>query len=288
MKIQLLAILCGASLVYGSSEISITKGKKDYDNSKTNVKGDTLNLNVGHKFDFGKLSLGYLKDDVKKTNSVNGADLPDLSVKKYNGKYTHFINSNLNLKASYIKILDNLAPTDQGKIYGIGAGYKLPKGFGINVDYYRSDYEPFNVNQYDLALYKGFKVDGLKRKVTVGNKMIKIDGDTYNPSAPLAQQYDFYDKSYNTQFVKLGLNYQGYVAGAGVFFGKNLFTVLDEGSKVQHHAREIEKAYMFSLGKKFKNFDIALKYSYKNSNELPERRDDVDVKVTALSLTYKF
>lgn len=288
MKKILIAALVGTSLLYGNSEVSITSGKKDYKNSKTSVDGKILNLNLSHKYDNGKITLGYSKDDVKRTNSVNGADLPDLHVKKYNVKYQHNITPKLDLKASYIKISDNLAPTDQGKIYGIGAGYKLQKGLGVNVDYYRSDYNPFNVNQYDLSIYKAFKSGDLKGKVTLGNKMIKISGDTYNPNAPLAQQYNFYDKSYNTQFVKLGLNYQGYVAGAGVFFGKNLFTVLDGGAKVQHHAREIEKAYMLSLGKKFKNFDIIAKYSLKKSNELPEKRDDVDVEVIALSLSYKF
>lgn len=284
----MLLVLCGVSLAFGSSEVSMFKGKKDYDNSKTNVKGDTLDLNISHKYDFGKISLGYLKDDVKRTNSVNGADLTDLAVKKYNAKYRHFINQKLDLKASYIKILDNLAPTDQGKIYGFGAGYKLPKGFGVNLDYYRSDYVPFNVNQYDVAISKRFKVDALKGKFTVGNKIIKIDGDTYNPTAAPASQYDFYKKSYDTQFVKLGLNYHGYVAGIGGFFGKNLFTVLDDGTKVQHHAREIDRAYMFSFGKKFKNFDIIGKYSYKESNELPENKNNVAVKVTGLALSYRF
>jgi hypothetical protein len=284
LKKYIFTALCGASLLYGNSEVSLTTGKKDYSNSMTNVDGKTLNLNLSHKYENGKITLGYLKDDVERVHSVTKANLPDLRVKKYNAEYKHFINQKLDLKASYIKISDNLAPTDQGKVYGLGAGYKLPKDFGLNVDYYRSDYKPFDVNQYDAAFYKGFKADELKGKVTIGTKVIKIDGDKYNPAAA----FTFPDKSYNTQFVKLGLNYQGYVAGVGAFFGKNIFTVLDDGAKVQHHAREIEKAYMLSLGKKFKNFDIVAKYSLKKSNELPENRYDVDVKVIALSLSYKF
>lgn len=276
------------SLIYAQSEVSLTSGKKDYNNSMANVDGKTLNLNISHKYENAEIALGYLKDDVKREHSITKADLPDLHVEKYNAKYRHFINEQFDLKVSYIKIIDNLAPTDQGKVYGIGAGYKLPKGFGVNADYYRSDYKPFNVNQYDLALYKGFKIDELKGKVTAGTMFIDIDRDTYNPSAPAPQVYEFYDKTYNAQFIKLGLNYHGYVAGVGAFFGKNLFTVLDDGAKVQHHAREIEKSYIVSLGKKFENFDIIAKYNYMKSNELAERRDDVDVKVMALALTYKF
>ena len=288
MKIKLLVLLCSVSLGFANSEVTLSTGKKDYTDSMKVVDGTMQNLTISHKYQNGKISLGYLKEDVEQRHSVTKLDLPNLHIKKYNAKYRHFINEKLNLKTSYIKIIDNLAPTDQGKIYGIGAGYKLPKGFGVNVDYYASNYVPFDVDQYDLALYKGFKSGDLKGKFTVGTKVIKIDGDTYNPKSPTPQHYHFYDKSYDTQFVKLGLNYQGYFAGAGMFFGKNLFTVLDDGTKVQHHAREVEKAYVLNLGKKFKNFDVALKYSFKDTNELPENKKDVEVKVMALSLTYKF
>ena len=284
LKIKLLSLLCGVSLLYGNSEVSITGGKKDYDNSRTKKDGKTFNLNVSHKYKNGKVSLGYLKDDVQREHPQTKADI-DLHIKKYNGKYQHFFDNKINLKASYIKILDNRAPTDQGKIYGLGLGYDFKKGFGAKVDFYRSDYEPFNVNQYDLAIYKRFKVNELKGKLTVGTKFIRIDGDTYNPDVPLPQQYDFHDKSYNTSFVKLGLNYQGYVAGVGAFFGKRIFTVLDGGAKVQHHAMEQDKTYMLSLGKKFKNFDIIAKYSFQNGKELPENQDDVDTKVTSIMLS---
>ncbi|MEA3383861.1 MAG: hypothetical protein U9Q20_04175 [Campylobacterota bacterium] len=288
MKKLTLSLLCGISLLYSNSDISIVTGKKDYSNSKTKVDGDTLYVNLSHKYENGKISLGYLKDDVKRTHSILNTDLEDLEVEKYNGLYQHSITKAVDLKVSYIKIVDNLAPTDDGKVYGLGAGYKLVKGFGAKIDYFRSDYESFNVSQYDLSLYKGFKVDALKGKFTVGTKMIKIDGDTYNPNDPVVKQYDFYKKKYNPLFVKLGLNYQGYVAGVGAFFGKRMFTVMDDGAKVQHHAMEQDKTYMLSLGKKFENFDIIAKYSFQNGNELPEKQKDVDTKVTSITMKYKF
>lgn len=269
-------------------KISTHAGKKDYSNSKTKVDGKTYGLNYNQNIKDFSLSLGYAKDSVNRIDPVSKAPTDTLNVKKYNLKLDYNLNKQLALKTSYLKIIDNLAPTDQGKVYGIGATYKLPKGFGVGFDYYKSNYNPFNVNQYDLAVYKGFKIDELKGKVTVGTKFINIDGETYNPNDPLPKQYDFYDKNYNTTFVKLGVNYNGFTAGAGAFFGKRIFTVMDNGTKVQHHAMEQDKTYMLSLGKKFKSFDIIAKYSYQNGKELPEIQDDVDTKVTSLALSYKF
>lgn len=280
----LLTTILASSFVYANTDISITSGKKDYSNSKKKIDGTTLNLSASHKYENGKITLGYLKDEVNLITNPNG----DLEVTKYNANYTHSLNQKLDLKVSYISIVDNQAPTDEGKVYGFGATYKIAKGLGAKFDMYKSDYNPFDVNQYDLSLFKGFKINKIKGKLTVGTKFIKIDGDTYNPDAPAPKQYDFYEKDYNTNFVKIGLNYNGYTAGLGAFFGKRMFTVLDNGAKVQHHAMEQDKTYMLSVGKKFKNFDVVAKYSFQNGNELPEKQTDVDTKVTSLMLKYKF
>ncbi|MEA3552848.1 MAG: hypothetical protein U9R39_00445 [Campylobacterota bacterium] len=282
-KLIISSLVLSGLLYANSSSVSYEYGAKDYKNSFSKVDGKVENINISHKISNHMINFGYQGDNV-----IRKANFPSLDVEKYSAKYIYKLNNKFNLKASYIKIIDNLAPTDQGKVYGFGVDYKFSKGYGAKADFYRSDYEPFNVNQYDLAIYKGFKADALKGKITFGTKIIKIDGDTYNPASPAPQQYNFYDKSYNTTFAKLGLNYNGYVAGVGAFFGKRAFTVLDGGVKVQHHAMEQDKTYMLSFGKKFKEFDIVAKYSFQNGKELPENRDDVDSKVMALSLTYKF
>ncbi len=281
MKKIVLSLACGLSLMYSNSDISVTTGKKDYTNSKTKIDGTTLNLNLSHKYEDSKISLGYLKDDVNRENSTTKAAIESLHVKKYNGLYSYNLTQNIDMKLSYIKIIDNLAPTNQGKVYGLGGGYKLPKGFGVKLDIYKSDYETFDVNQYDLTLYKGFKIGDTKAKFSVLAKSINIDGDKYST-------YLFKDKDYFTTAFNLGFNHNGYVAGIGTMIGKRIFTVLDDGQKVQHHAMEQDKTYMASFGKKFENFDIIAKYTYQNGKELPEKQDDVDTKVTSLTLNYKF
>ena len=279
MKKIILGSLSIASLLLANNELSINSSNKNYTNSKTKVDGKNLNLNFTHKYKSGNFTLGYNKDDVDRVHAPSNNKT--LHVKKYNLLYNYNYSQKTNVKASYIKIVDNLAPTDQGKIYGLGAGYKLGKGMMAKVDMYKSNYPAFDVNQYDISLIKGFKSGDMKGKVSICGKSIKIDGDKYG-------SYTFKDKDYFTTAVKIGLAQNGYFGGVGAFFGKRMFAVLDNGQKVQHHAQEIEKTYMASFGKKFKNFDIIAKYSVMNGNELPEGRNDVDTKVVSIGLKYKF
>jgi len=279
-KIFLTTILSLCTL-YAQSEITILSGQKDYNNSRTKVDGDTFRIDASHRYSKSKISLGYQKDDVDREHPMTKLPIDTLHVEKFNLGYDYDVNKELTLKGSYIKILDNLAPTDQGKVYGLGASYKLPKGFGVGVNVYQSDYQRFDVDQYDLTLFKGFKLAEAKGKISIIGKSIHIDGNNYGT-------YTFRDKDYFTTGVKLGLNYKGYFGGIGAFFGKRMFTVLDNGTKVQHHAMEQDKTYMLSLGKKFEHLDIFAKYSFQNGKELPENQDDVDQKVISFGLNFKF
>ncbi|WP_321467774.1 hypothetical protein [Halarcobacter sp.] len=280
-KILVGSIVLSGLLYAQNTNITYEYGVKDYSNSMTKIDGKVQNIGISHKISNHMISLGYQGDNVDRQHSITKANLPSLDVEKYSAKYAYKINDKTNLKVSYIKITDNLAPTDQGKVYGLGGDYTIVKGLTAGLNIYKSDYETFDVNQYDFTLSKGFKIDNLKLKTTVIAKKIDIDGIKYGG-------YTFKDKNYFTTGLKLGANYNGYVAGLGVFFGKRAFTVLDDGVKVQHHAMEQDKTYMLSLGKRFKDFDIMAKYSFQNGKELPENRDDVDTKVVTLSLTYKF
>jgi hypothetical protein len=281
LKKLLLSSLVCTGILTANSDIYLEAGKKDYSNSKTKIDGTTYTVGTTHSYENSTIQLNYSQDSVNRENPITHKPIDTLHVQKYNLNYKYNINEHFSLKTSYIKIIDNLAPTDQGKIYGLGGIYKINKGLGVSLDYYKSDYEQFDVNQYDLSVFKGFKIGETKLKATVIAKAIEIDGDKY-------ANYTFKDKDYFTTGVKLGINYQGYVAGVGAFFGKRMLTVMDSGNKVQHHAMEQDKTYMISFGKKFKNFDIIAKYSYQNGKELPENQDDVDTKVTSLMLKYKF
>ncbi len=281
MKKFLLSTVALSGLLCANSSISYEYGIKDYKDSASKIDGKVETLNFSHQIANNKFILGYQGDNVNRTiNPITGSNR-DLDVEKYNVKYIYKINKDLNLNLSYLKIVDNLSPTDQGKIYGLGGNYKLSNGLSLGLGFYKSDYKTFDVNEYDFSITKGFKIDSLKLKTTLIAKRIDINGEKYGG-------YSFEDKDYFTTGLKVGANYNGFVAAVGAFFGKRVFTVLDSGSKVQHHAMEQDKTYMASLGKKFKNFDIMTKYSYQNGKELPENKDNVDTKVTSISFIYKF
>jgi len=281
LKKFLLSTVALSGLLYANSSISYEYGIKDYKDSASKIDGKVETLNFSHQIANNKFILGYQGDNVNRTiNPITGSNR-DLDVEKYNVKYIYKINKDLNLNLSYLKIVDNLSPTDQGKIYGLGGNYKLSNGLSLGLGFYKSDYKTFDVNEYDFSITKGFKIDSLKLKTTLIAKRIDINGEKYGG-------YSFEDKDYFTTGLKVGANYNGFVAAVGAFFGKRVFTVLDSGSKVQHHAMEQDKTYMASLGKKFKNFDIMTKYSYQNGKELPENKDNVDTKVTSISFIYKF
>ncbi|APW66669.1 hypothetical protein LPB137_12775 [Poseidonibacter parvus] len=281
MKKIILTTLLLSTLVMAQNSFIYKYSKKDFSNSATKLEGKIQDLGINLSVKQHQFSLGYINDKVDREHYLSHNTLESLDVKKYNLKYENKINEALSLKANYIKIIDNLAPTDQGKIYGLGAKYNINKGLELAVDLYKSDYKTFDVHQYDFSLSKKLKIDNLKVKVSAIVKSINIDGEKYG-------SYSFDDKDYLTAGLKVNANYNSYLLGAQAFFGKRVFTVFNDGTKVQHHAMEQDKRYMISLGKKFKDFDVVLAYLYQNGKELPENKDDVDTSVTTLAFKYNF
>lgn len=282
LKKLILGSLILSSTIYASTTLNYAYAIKDFNNSMTKKSGAKIhNFSILHNFKNHSFNLGYQSDRVKREHSIKKITLPSLDIEKYNLKYLYKLNENIKLKTSYLKIIDNLAPTDQGKIYGLGGSYNFTKALSLKADIYNSDYEKFDVRQYDLAIQKAFKIDNTKLKIIGFVKKIDIHGDKY-------ASYTFKKKDYLTKGIKLVANHQGYIGSVATFFGKRAFTVLDDGTKVQHHAMEQDKTYILSVGKKFKEFDIFLKYSFQNGKELPENKEDVDTKVMSIAFSYRF
>ncbi|MDY0053011.1 MAG: hypothetical protein RBR65_10765 [Aliarcobacter sp.] len=269
------------SCLLANSEISTNYTYKDYENSKTKTQGKTLDYRFLHNFENSQIKVNYEDSLTKRENEITKAKLTSLEVEKLSMKYLYNISDDLSFKTSFINIEDNLAVTDNGKIYGLGLSKSIQNSNEIKVDTYLSDYDDFNVNQYDLTFVKKFKFNDINFMGQTGVKYIDINGSEYG-------NYTLKDNYYTSYFLNLNANYNGFIFGLGFMNGDRLFAVQEDGLKVEHHALEQSKTYMVSLGKKFKDIDIISRYIYSNSNELPENRNDVKSQFVSLGLKYKF
>lgn len=269
------------SCLLANSEISTSYTYKDYENSKTKTQGKTLDYRLLHNFENSQIAVNYEDSLTKRENEVTKAKLISLEVEKLSMKYLYNIRNDLSFKTSFMNIEDNLAPTDNGKIYGLGLIKSIDNFNDIKVDTYLSNYADFNVNQYDLTFVKKFKFNDINFMGQTGVKYIDINGSKYG-------NYSLKDNYYTSYFLNLNANYNSFIFGLGFMNGDRLFAVQEDGLKVEHHGLEQSKNYMVSLGKKFKDIDIISKYIYSNSDELPENRNDVKSQFVSLGLNYKF
>lgn len=281
MKKILVTTALLSSYLLANSEISTYYTYKDYDNSKTKTEGKTLDYRFLHNFQNSELTINYEDSLTKRENELTKIKMTSLEIEKLSMKYLYHISNDLSIKTSFINIEDNLAPTDNGKVYGFGFNKNIDSSNQIKLDTYLSDYEDFNVNQYDFTFIKKFRFENINFQAQTGIKYIDINGEKY-------QNYILEDNYYMSYFLNLNANYNGFILGLGVINGDRLFSVQEDGLKVEHHALEQNKTYLISLGKKFHNIDVITKYIYSNSKELPENRDDVSSNFFTLGLNYKF
>lgn len=281
MKKILVTTALLSSYLLANSEISTYYTYKDYDNSKTKTEGKTLDYRFLHNFQNSELTINYEDSLTKRENELTKIKMTSLEIEKLSMKYLYHISNDISIKTSFINIEDNLAPTDNGKVYGFGFNKNIDNSNQIKLDTYLSDYEDFNVNQYDFTFIKKFRFENINFQAQTGIKYIDINGEKY-------QNYILEDNYYMSYFLNLNANYNGFILGLGVINGDRLFSVQEDGLKVEHHALEQNKTYLVSLGKKFQNIDVITKYIYSNSKELPENRDDVSSEFFTLGLNYKF
>lgn len=206
----------------------------------------------------------------------------DLEVDKYAFQYTYLWDNSLLIHGRYLHIKDNLAPTDEGDIFGIGVDYELNQRYKYGLRTYVSDYPDFNVYQTDLTAMTRFKYNDLSIKIQGILKGIWLDNKNVTGFTKNAQN------NYLTPGVKGHFSYQDYVGGIGLFFGKRVFSVMDDGKRVQHHAMEFDRTLMLGIGKNFNNTTVMLKYNYMRATELPYENSNVTVNNTMLFLQYNF
>ncbi len=206
----------------------------------------------------------------------------DLILNNFFSKYRYRFRNHLEFNAGYIRMGDNIAPTDDGNIYSFGLGYSGIKQWKFAFTQYLSDYQDFDVQQSDFFISRGFTWHDIQFNTCLFGKMIRLDNFQDNSYSRNAR------REYLTPGIRLQASYHGFTGFVGALFGKRVFAVMDDGFKVQHHAMEFNKTYMAGLAKKIGGGEIGLKYVYHRATELPPQNENVVVNVVVLDLKYRF
>lgn len=227
---------------------------------------------------FFKASYEHAKTDTKQPPMKL-----DVILDKLFTKYQYKISNNLKVNLNYINILsDNYAKTAHGQSYGAGFTY-MYKNAGFNFTQFYTNYNVFDAYQSDFTLSYKFKIQNVKVKLLSITKAIQLKNYKDSSYSNKAAQ------NYVTSGIKVKLKYKTYKFGAGVYFGKRVFAIMNDGFKIQHRAMEFHKTYGFSISKIFfKKLDLNAQYVYQEADELPANKKDVGVKNLKLIVTYKF
>ena len=258
-----------------NTTLRVTYENFDFSNSMKKDNGKRYGAIVSHRNDDSLYQLAYDKTD---TETYKPPLTKDLKVDKYYLKYSRKLNAKHSLSLSYATINDNLMKeTDGGHIYGLGYRYGA---FGATQ--YFSDYNNFDVYQTEMKYTFNRAFGDLKTKLTLLGKYIHLQDKESNGFSKNAQE------DYFTPGVKVHAHYNAYHMGAGAFFGKRIFAVMNDGFKVQHHAMEFNKTYMIGFGRHFGDIDLSMKYIYQEATEVPSHNPNVEMQNIMLQLGYRF
>jgi len=247
----------------------------EFDHSKKKDAGKRYGIGIEHQQDKSKYQLAYERTN---TDTFQPPLTEDLHVNKYYLKYSYKLDQKQSFSISYATLEDNLMKeTDGGHIYGVGYGYGP-----VKLTQYISDYKHFDVYQTDFMYHIEHYFSGAKAKFTWMAKYIHLSNKDSNNFSKNAQE------DYLTPGIKIHAHHHGYHVGAGAFFGKRIFAVMNDGFGVQHHAMEFKETYMIGGGKSFGDISLKLRYVYQKANEVPIQNDNVTVQNITLQLSYQF
>lgn len=282
--IYAMIVLLGVSSVYaeipdhhdhvGTTEVKFNYEFLDFENSKQKDDGRRYGMTLDHQD-----SLHHYQLYVEHTDTNTKPVVPkDLSVNKYAFKYQYSLGKGERLSLSYIQIDDNLVnEVDGGKIYGFGYKYKA-----LSLTQYISDYTHFNTYQTDVKWGLKKQFSDVKLKGALMGKYIYLQDRLSNDLTKKTE------KDYFTVGLKVHAEYNDWHAAAVGYVGDRIFAVMNEGLRVQHHAMEFEKSYLFSLGREFDDLFVNLMYIRQFATEVPMDNKDVEVTNITLSVSHKF
>ncbi len=262
------------------SSLSTYFESKDFTNSKQKKDGVVYGVGADIHYNNSKYKFAYEHGD---TNTKQPPLKKDLKFDKLFLKYGYKFNDSLEMNVNYINILnDNLAITDNGRVYGLGATYTLNKQLALNFTQFYSDYKDFDVYQSELKIDFKTKIDAIKIKFSSITKYISLDEKNLNSFTKNSQ------KDYLTTALKVHAHYKTYHLGGAAYLGKRTFAVMKEGFKIQHHAMEFDRTYALGIGKTISDFVLRFQYIYQRATELPIKNENVKISNLRFIANYKF
>jgi len=262
------------------SSLSTYYENKTYTGSFQKKDADTYGIGADLHYKKSEYKLLY---EYSHANTKQPPLKTDLKNHKIFFRYAHNFTNNITLNFNYLSVLsDNIAITDGGDGYAAGLSYRVTKKLLTNFTQYYIAYKDFNTYQSDFRIDYKSKFNTLGIKISSISKYINIDEKHKNSFTKNAQ------KDYFTSGIKLHMHYNTYHCGAGAYFGKRAFAVMNDGFKIQHHAMEFDKTYAIGVGKTLSNFILRIQYIYQRATELPVKNDGVEIDTIRIILNYKF
>ena len=283
MKKLLLLSILASTFVWAEpvhSSISAYYESRDYTSSKQKDDAQLYGVGVDIHHKGSEYKVTY---ESNRANTKNPPLDRDLKNQKLFLRYAYALNDSFEININYLDILhDNIALTNNGSIYGAGLTYHFNKKISANFTEYYSNYDDFNLYQSDLKVDFKMKLNDIKIKLSSITKYINIDEKNQNSFTKNAKN------DYLTTGIKLISHYKSYHLGGGIYFGKRVFAIMNDGFKVQHHAMEIDRTYAACVGKDISKFVFRFQYIYQRAKELPMQNDNVEIKTMRFIANYRF
>ena len=262
------------------SSVSTFYESKDFSNSLQKKDGQIygIGIDLHRKGSTYKITYESGNNNTKKPSLQT-----DLKTEKLFLRYGYRLNDNFEVHINYVNILnDNIAITDGGVAYGFGITSNINKKLSTDITQFYTNYDDFDVYQSDLRVDYKMKFNDFKIKLSSITKYIKIDEKSVNGFTKNA------DENYLTTALRLHTHYNSYHLGISGYLGKRAFAIMNDGTKIQHHAMEFDRTYAIGIGKVIDSYVFRFQYIYQRATELPKLNQNVDVKVFRLVGNYKF
>ena len=280
MKIILLTLI--AILLSANNTVKLDTYYESFKVQNSKQKEDGYRVGFGGSYKDKGMHLKAIYEHTL-TNTYQPPLDDDLSVDKLFLRADYRINDSWSTNANYINVLhDNIVPTAHSASYALGATYHFNHHIALNFTQFYTDFQVLEAYQSDLKLDVIMHFKALHVKLSSITKAIHLEDYQEKAFSKNAEQ------DYLTTGLKVHSHYKSYHFGAGIYFGKRAFAVMQDGFKLQHHAMEFNETYAVGFGKSFSTLVLRFQYVHQRATELPIENENVTMDVLRFLGNYSF